>query len=146
MHRHLRCGLFVKRLAAMWLLSILAACSDGGAPKGGLPAPDVYRVRGVVERLPQADGPDHAIYIRHAALPEFRDETGAVVGMGTMTMPFPLARGVSIADLAPGDPVAFTFAVTWKPHSGYEITEIRELPAGTVIEFEAVGSGREGAQ
>ena len=39
-----------------------------------------------------------------------------------MTMPFPLARGVSIADLAPGgDPVAFAFAVTWKPRSGYEV-------------------------
>ncbi len=65
--------------------------------------------------------------------------------MGTMTMPFPLARGVSIADLAPGDPVAFTFAVTWKPRSGYEITEIRELPAGTVIEFEARQGGHDDA-
>ena len=125
----------VAALAA--LLTLLAACGDDGAARKAAPAPDVYRTQGVVEKLPQPGGPDHAIYIRHAAIPEYRDETGAVVGMGTMTMPFPLARGVSIADLAPGDPVAFTFAVTWKPRSGYEITEIRELPASTIIEFEA---------
>jgi Cu/Ag efflux protein CusF len=116
-------------------LALLAACGKDGTTKQTAPAPDVYRTRGIVERLPQGDGPDKAIYIHHAAIAEYRDDTGTVVGMGTMTMPFPLARGVSIADLAPGDPVAFTFVVTWKPRSGYEITEIRKLPAGTVIDF-----------
>lgn len=117
-------------LAIIGALMFLASC--GEAPKGAVPpGADVYHTRGVVERLPQPDGPDRSIYIRHEPIPEYRDETGAVVGMGSMTMPFPLARGVSIADLAPGDPVAFTFAVTWQPRSGYEITEIRELPAET---------------
>jgi hypothetical protein len=124
-----------RNIAAACSLVLLAACGSGKTPPEGTVAPDVYRTRGVVERLPQADGPDHAIYIHHAAIPEYRDDTGAVVGMGTMTMPFPLAKGVAIDGLAPGDPVAFTFVVTWKPRSGYEITEIRELPAGTAIDF-----------
>jgi hypothetical protein len=127
-------------------LTLLAGCRGGGSTPGPAPAADVYHARGVVERLPQTDGPDHAIYIHHAAIPEYRDDTGAVVGMGTMTMPFPLARGLSVAGLAPGDPVEFTFAVTWKPRSGYEITEIRALPPGTVIDFQTKEAAREGPQ
>ncbi len=127
-------------------LALLVACGNDAATTHSGPVPDVYRTRGVVERLPQADGPDKAIYIHHAAIPEYRDDTGAVVGMGTMTMPFPLAKGVTADGLDPGDPVAFTFAVTWKPRSGYEITEIRELPAGTIIEFETPEAGHEGAR
>jgi Cu/Ag efflux protein CusF len=126
-----------RNLAAAAGLALLAACGGGEKAKQAAPAPDVYHTRGVVEKLPSATGPDHAIYIHHVAIPEYRDDTGAVVGMGTMTMPFPLAKGLKIDGLAPGDPVAFTFAVTWKPRSGYEITELRELPAGTVIEFAA---------
>lgn len=120
----------VRILGGVAFLAALAGCGDGS--KSSPPAAgDVYHARGVVERLPQADGPDKALYIHHEPIPGYRDETGAVVGMGSMTMPFPLARGVATAGLAPGDSVAFTFVVTWKPRSGYEITEISKLPAGT---------------
>jgi Cu/Ag efflux protein CusF len=122
---------------AVSCLTLLAACGDGGKSQPAGRAPDVYHARGVVEQLPQAEGPYKALYIRHAAIPDYRDDTGAVVGMGSMTMPFPLAKGVAIDGLAPGDPVEFTFVVTWQPKSGYEVSEIRELPAGTVVDFAA---------
>ncbi len=130
-------------LAGACGLALLVACGNGSESPPAATTPDVYRTRGIVERLPQPDGPDKAIYIRHAAIPEYRDDTGAVVGMGTMTMPFPLAKGVTLDGLDPGDPVAFTFAVTWKPRSGYAITELRELPAGTVIRFDAPEAGHD---
>lgn len=127
--------------AGIWCLSLLAACGDGSKSTPAVAVADTYHTRGVVEQLPQADGSYEAIYIRHVAVPEYKDDTGAVVGMGSMTMPFPLAKGVVLAGLAPGDPVEFTFVVTWEPKSGYEITEIRELPAGTVIDFDGPAGG-----
>jgi Cu/Ag efflux protein CusF len=128
-------------IAGVCYLSLLAACGDGGKSKPAAAVADTYHTRGVVEQLPQADGPYKAIYIRHVAIPDYKDDTGAVVGMGSMTMPFPLAKGVALDGLAPGDPVEFTFVVTWEPKSGYEVTEIRELPAGTVIDFDGPGGG-----
>ena len=67
----------VRIVAVAGLLALLVACGDSGTTKQAGPAPDVYRTRGVVERLPQADGPDKAIYIRHAAIPEFQRTTPA---------------------------------------------------------------------
>ncbi len=119
-------------LATTLMLALLAGC--GG--KTATPTADMYTVRGVVEKLPQSDGPDRSLYIHHEPIPGYRDENGATVGMMAMTMPFPVAPGVSLDGIAPGDPVEFTFAVTWKPKSGYEITAIHELPPDTVIDFD----------
>ena len=122
---------------AVVVTAIAALGGCGG--KAPAPAADVYTVRGVVERLPQGAGPDRSVYIHHESIPDFRDVHGEAVGMASMTMPFPLAAGVSLADIAPGDPVEFTFTVTWKPRTGYTITRIQKLPAGTVIDFPSQG-------
>ena len=112
--------------------ALLIGCR-GKAP---VQAGDTYTVRGVVEKLPRADGPDRDIYIHHAPIPGFRDEHGQAVGMMSMTMPFPVASGVSLAGIRPGDRVEFTFAVSWKRPVGYQLTRIDKLPAGTVVDFD----------
>jgi Cu/Ag efflux protein CusF len=137
----------IRRLTSVAGVGVLAlgiAATIGGcggktpappAERAAPPAADVYTVRGVVEKLPQTDGPDKNLYIHHAPIPDFRDEHGKVVGMMSMTMPFPVAAGVSLAGIAPGDPVEFTFTMSWKRPSGYQVTRIEKLPAGTVIDF-----------
>ncbi len=128
-----------RRFASVAVAGVLAAAvlaaSGGCGRKVPMSVADVYTVRGVVEKLPLAEGPDHDLYIHHAPIPNFRDEHGKVVGMRSMTMPFPVADGVSLAGLAPGDPVEFTFAVSWKQPAGYQVTRIQKLPAGTVVDF-----------
>jgi Cu/Ag efflux protein CusF len=124
-------GSAVASVFAVVAAVLCVACGSKAPP----PAADVYTVRGVVEKLPQASGPERDLYVHHAPIPDFRDERGAVVGMMSMTMPFPLSSEVPLAGIAPGDAVEFTFTVRWKPRSGYEITRIRKLPAGTVIDF-----------
>lgn len=114
------------------IFAMLGGCG-GNAPA---PAADVYTVRGVVAKLPQADGRDGDLYIHHVPIPGFRDERGKVVGMMSMTMPFPVAAGVSLAGIAPGDPVEFTFTVAWKQPVGYQVIRIQKLPAGTVVDFQ----------
>ncbi len=111
----------------------LAGCSGGGEREEAPPPDAVYELQGVVERLPEA--PDNSIYIRHEAIDEFTDSHGEVVGMDSMTMPFPVADGVSLDDIGPGDPVAFTFEVRWNAQPRYRLTAIRKLPVGTEIEF-----------
>jgi Cu/Ag efflux protein CusF len=124
-------------VAVAGFVAVVLSLGSGGC-RAKVPArpPDVYTVRGVVEKLPQTNGPDKAVYIHHAPIPGFRNERGKVVGMMSMTMPFPVAPGVSLAGIAPGDPVKFTFTVAWKGHAGYQITKIDKLPAGTVVDFE----------
>lgn len=117
------------------LAAAVLAASGGCRRKVPVSVADVYTVRGVVEKLPQAEGPDRDLYIHHAPIPNFRDEHGQVVGMTSMTMPFPVADGVSLAGIAPGDPVEFTFAITWKAPAGYRVMRIHKLPAGTVVDF-----------
>ncbi len=121
-------------VAGVGVLAVAAAFGGCGR-KPPVSVADVYTVRGVVERLPQAEGPERDLYIHHAPIPNFRDEHGKVVGMMSMTMPFPVADGVSLAGIAPGDPVEFTFAISWKQPAGYQVIRIRKLPAGTVVDF-----------
>jgi Copper binding periplasmic protein CusF len=129
----------VKRLtgvAGVGVLAVAVSAALGGCGRHAPgPAAEVYTVRGVVERLPQAGGPDRDLYIHHAPIPDFRDEHGTVVGMRSMTMPFPVADGVSLAGIAPGDPVEFAFAIRWKEPAGYQVVRIRRLPPGTVVDF-----------
>ncbi len=128
-----------RRFASVAVAGALAvavsAASGGCGRKVPVSVADVYTVRGVVEKLPQAGGPDRDLYIHHAPIPGFRDEHGKVVGMRSMTMPFPVADRVSLAGIAPGDPVEFTFAITWKAPAGYQVMRIHKLPAGTTVDF-----------
>ena len=139
---------FLPTIATVLMLAVLplalAACGGGGgdeeqqAAQTGeqAPQPDVYTVRGVVEKLPQADGPDKSLYVRHQAIAVYKDRSGNVVGMESMTMPFPVGPTVSLDGIAPGDPVEFTFEMVWEPQGRYQITALHELPADTQIEFD----------
>ncbi|VAX40290.1 hypothetical protein MNBD_PLANCTO03-1877, partial [hydrothermal vent metagenome] len=59
-----------------------------------------------------------------------------VKGMMSMTMGFPIAEGVSLEGIAPGDIVEFTFVTTWgEQYPTYEVTAITKLPADTELNF-----------
>ncbi|HTQ81191.1 MAG TPA: copper-binding protein [Thermoanaerobaculia bacterium] len=107
--------------------SLAAGCSAGDARD--------FQVRGRVAQLPTANDPASQFMIQHEAVDSFVDRQGKVVGMDSMTMPFPLASGVSLAGLAVGDPVAFTLRVHWGGTPPIRITELHKLPAGTPIVF-----------
>ena len=95
-------------LGALLLLAPLAACRVEVSP----PQPaSTYEIEGEIVRLPTAEGPE--IVLRHEAVPGFRDETGMVVGMDAMTMPFALGADVPLTGLAVGDAVRFTLEVRW---------------------------------
>ena len=78
-------------------------------------------------------GARQEVEIHHEAIPDFVDYRGEKAGMMAMVMPFGLADGLDLGDIAVGDKVEFTLAVDWdrKP-SGY-LTRIRKLPADTTL-------------
>lgn len=93
------------------------------------PPDSVYTLRGIIDTLPQIQGPDKYIKIHHEALPSFKNKKGEVVGMPEMIMDFEqIAPGVSMGDLKAGDPIEFTFEVRWEPRTVTRIVKIVQLP------------------
>lgn len=130
------CHLF-RPLRPVLALAVLAAgaCAPAAETPAAAEASAIqrYEVRGVVGGLPSASVP--AISIRHEAVPEFVGFEGEVVGMDSMSMPFPLADGVDLAGIEPGDKVAFTLEIEWEDDVPYRISRIEELPPDTELDL-----------
>ena len=89
-----------------------------------------YTVRAEVVGLPTEPGGE--LTLHHESVPNFTDVTGAVVGMDSMVMPFPVARGVSLENLSPGAKVEVVFSVDWA-QGLYQVERIRKLPSETAL-------------
>ena len=134
--------------ALLLLLAALvagAACGpgdggDGGDAPAGTPVESEdtrrYTVRGEVTALAASYQPANTLRIRHEAIPDFVGYDGEVVGMASMTMPFPVAEEVDVEGIEVGDRVEFTMEVAWEGSPPYRITRIEELPAGTELDFD----------
>lgn len=102
-----------------------------------------YTVRGRVVTVPSAERPMDDLEIHHEAVTDYKNRDGEVFvnskgvpGMISMTMGFPVAAGVSLEGIAPGDIVEFTFVTTWgEQYPTYEVTRIAKLPADTELNF-----------
>jgi len=123
-------------LAVLATLAVLAltACKDARPPAS--PQARVYVVRGQVAQVPVPGRPGTQFIVHHEAVPDFVDKTGAVVGMESMTMYLPTAKGLSLATLQPGDKIRFDLSVDW-PNDRVEVTRIDLLPPETRLSFEA---------
>ncbi len=128
----------VCHLAALLLLGFSTGCEDPP------PAPDVYHVRGQVRQLPaDATGTPEGrrgaeIHVRHEAVPDFKNADGEVVGMDSMSMPFPLADIALAGGVEVGDKIEMEFEVSWHGDGNpLRVTAIEKLPAETRLGFEA---------
>lgn len=127
-------------IAALIALGI-ALCAGACAPAPQEPEPvsepdQVYTVRGEVMGLPQGPGELRQLRVRHESVPDFVDSEGEVVGMASMTMPFPVAEDVDMDDLETGDKVEMTFEVRWNDGRPLRVVGLEELPADTALDFE----------
>ena len=125
-----------KSLLCLGLLISLFSVSGCDQSGGAASRVDSYTVRGQIVSLPGAGGVP--MQIAHEEIPDFKNREGEEVGMETMTMPFPIAEGVSLEGIESGDPVEFSFEVSWQP-TRLEIIEISELPADTSLTLTAPG-------
>lgn len=120
-------------LAALTPIALVACSRAAPEPDRGTPSA-IYTVRGIVKALPNAEKRT-PLEVQHEAIDNFVNGDGVVVGMPAMIMPFPLAKGVSLDGIEPGDKVEITFAVWWRPKGHWEATRIVELPADTPLTF-----------
>jgi len=107
-------------------------------------APDVYEsILGEITMIPIENDPTTELKIRHQQIPNFKTKDGTIninskgiAGMASMTMPFPLAEGVSISDFAIGDKVSFDFQVNWSGTGpAWEVTQIEKIDQSIEIDF-----------
>ena len=120
--------------------------ADHAPSTTGLTAPDTppddsrrtYTVRGEVVELPSPGAAGSQFQVHHEAIPGFVDQHGEVVGMSSMTMPFPLGDGLQLDGLELGDKVELDFVVDWSPgRRGWSATRVSELPPDTQLDFSA---------
>lgn len=103
------------------------------------PAPDArYTTQGRVYSVVTPDSPASEFKIHHEAIPNFVNGQGEVKGMNSHPMSFPrVAEGVDVETLEVGQPVRFTFDVTWdETVATWIITELELLPDGTRFAFD----------
>ena len=104
-----------------------------------------YTLRGIIDTLPQATGPDKYIKIHHEELPTFKNKKGEVVGMPEMIMDFEqIAPEVKLGGFKVGDAVEFTFEVRWSPRVVTRVVQMRKLEAGTEVRLKTVREGKSG--
>jgi Cu/Ag efflux protein CusF len=90
-----------------------------------------YTTRGIVQ---QVSSENRDLLVRHEPVDDYvRD--GEIIGMDSMTMPFPPAKGVSLEGLKAGDKVRITFEVGTGDNIRFEATRIEKLPADTDLTF-----------
>lgn len=134
-------------LAAVRSLSLaltlgLVAAGCGGSEPAADPAADeppdqTYTLRGEVVGLPEEGDEQRQLRVHHESLPDFVGFEGEVVGMASMTMPFPLADSVELEDVEEGDKVEMTFEVRWESSPPLQVVDLEELPADTQLRFES---------
>jgi Cu/Ag efflux protein CusF len=87
-----------------------------------------YTVKGVVKGMPGDGLASNEILVKHEAIPGYRDDSGAIVGMMAMTMPFYLAEGLSLGGIKEGDTVEMKIEQHLQPKFTEEVTSITKLP------------------
>lgn len=113
------------------LLPLIAAGCAGPVEKERATG-HTYTVRARVQQLPAQGG---GLYLTHEAIDDWVGRSGKVEGMSTMTMPFPVAEGVSLEGIEPDDVVEVQIHADWEADPAVEITALRELPPDTQLDF-----------
>jgi Copper binding periplasmic protein CusF len=121
-------------LASGAVLLLAAGCGRDGQESRQRRA---YSVRAQVVRPPDPANPAAGLYLYHEAIDEWMSRDGKVDGMDPMAMPFPVAKGVSLAGIQANDKVEVTLSVDWDAETPVEITRVRELPLDTKLVFRA---------
>jgi Cu/Ag efflux protein CusF len=85
-----------------------------------------FKVKGVVRGLPGQGLAKDEILVKHEEIPEYRDQSGAVVGMMAMTMPFYLSPDVTLGGIAVGDRVELRVEQHLKPEFSEKVVEIKK--------------------
>lgn len=131
--------MMASRVLVFCLFALIAAAltsCNRTPPEPIRPEPDArYTVRGIIEQLPSKDNRLSEFVVHHEPIDDFKAFNGTV-GMDSMSMPFPVARTLSLDGLAVGDRVSVEFVVWSTPgQRGFEARSVTRLPPDTELRF-----------
>jgi Cu/Ag efflux protein CusF len=86
-----------------------------------------YTVRGVVKALPGNGRAANEILVKHEPIPDYRDQSGKVVGMMAMTMPFYLSEKVSADGINVGDAVEMVLEQRLTPRYTESVVSLKKV-------------------
>lgn len=86
-----------------------------------------FKVNGVVRALPGQGLAKDEILVKHEEIPDYRDQSGKVVGMMAMTMPFYLAPGVPLEGISVGDRIELRVEQHLKPDFSEKVVELTKV-------------------
>jgi hypothetical protein len=116
---------------------IAAGCSHGRTNEQTAAANNgrTYVIRGEVISVPQAGKPGTEFIVKHEPIDDFRSDTGRIVGMNTMGMPFTPGKDLSLEGIKPGDKIEMRWFIQWKPEAKEYVESVRKLPPETQLKF-----------
>ena len=86
-----------------------------------------YTVKGIIKGMPGDGLAKNEMLVKHQPIPDYRDDSGAIVGMMAMTMPFYLKEGVSLEGIKAGDSVELKVELHLAPKFTEEVTSIKKV-------------------
>ncbi len=129
--------LFITTVVAATMLMGGCAPKHSSKPQSSTTQPGItysYHLRGIIKALPAAGESPENVSIKVPPIAHWVGMSGKIEPMMAMTMPYQLAAGVTLPDIAIGDKVAFTYKVNWTVDR-MVVTRINKLPARTMINF-----------
>jgi Cu/Ag efflux protein CusF len=88
-----------------------------------------YTVKGVIKALPGNGRAANEILVKHEPIPDYRDQSGKVVGMMAMTMPFYLSDKVSADGIHVGDAVEMVLEQRLAPRYTESVVSLKKVGA-----------------
>jgi Cu/Ag efflux protein CusF len=104
------------------LLSLVSACAI--ATSAFADEAYFYTVKGIIKGMPGDRLAKNELLVKHQPIPGYRDDTGAIVGMMAMTMPFYLKEGVSLEGIKEGDSVELKVEQHLRPKFTEEVVSV----------------------
>ena len=86
-----------------------------------------YSVKGIIKGMPGDGLAKNEMLVKHQPIPDYRDDSGAIVGMMAMTMPFYLKEGVSLEGIKAGDAVELKVEQHLHPKFTEEVVSIKRV-------------------
>lgn len=132
-------------LVTGFVMMTIVACADSHQNNANNESPDSvntvrYTVRGRIQALPDENKPTSQFLVHHEPVPSFMRE-GTVVGMKSMTMPFPVAKSLSLDGFFVDDIIELTFEIQLDPETSrtlqYEAISVTRLSPETALVFDS---------
>ncbi len=86
-----------------------------------------YTVKGIIKGMPGDGLAKNEMLVKHQPIPDYRDDTGAIVGMMAMTMPFYLKEGLSLDGIKAGDNVELKVEQHLQPKFTEEVVSLKKV-------------------